>query len=102
MEVARAREAGGPTRKDLSDLTARHHPEVVAVYRSWFGQALPAEWQEAGTWRVPEQVVVADRVVTFYASGPAGRDRLVRSLRAFQAEMPREVTVRLRDGPDAP
>jgi hypothetical protein len=102
MDVARARRAGGLTREDLAGLAAVHHPEVVVVYRSWFGQTLPPEWEEAGWWRVPDQVVVADRVVTFFAAGPGARERLVRSLRAFQPEMPPAVTVRLHDAPDAP
>lgn len=102
MDVARARQAGGLTREDLVRLAAAYRPEAIVVYRSWFGQTLPPEWLEAGTWKAPEQVVVADRVVTFYAPGPEARERLVRSLQAFQPELPPEVTVRLRDAPDEP
>ena len=99
VDVARARRHGGLTREDLARLAAAHRPDIAVVYRSWFGQTLPPEWEEAGWWRTPEQVVVADRVVTFFAARPEERERLVRSLRAFQPEMPQEVTVRLRDAP---
>jgi hypothetical protein len=101
MDVARARRKGGPSRDDLERLTAVHRPDVVAVYRSWFSQSLPPSWLEAGSWRVPEEVVVADRTVTFYATSPEGRERLVRSLEAFTPSLPPEVTARVR-GTDVP
>jgi hypothetical protein len=47
-------------------------------------------------------VVVAHRVVSFYALDRAGRDRLWQSLRAFQSEMPADVEVRLRETADEP
>jgi hypothetical protein len=95
MEVARARRAGTLDAATLSRLTSAQGTEVVAVYRSWFAQSLPAEWQEAGSWRAPEKVVVADRVVTFYARDDAARASLTESLRAFAAGMPADVVVRL-------
>jgi hypothetical protein len=72
-------------------------PAAVVVYRSWFADAIPPEWIQVGTWRVPEEVVVADRTVTFYATRPAEAALLARALDAFQARLPPTVTVRLAD-----
>jgi hypothetical protein len=102
MEVARAHRAGGLSRETVTRLASQHRADVVLIYRSWFAQVLPRDWLEAGSWRAPEQAVVADRVVSFYALDPAGRDRLVKSLRAFQKEMPHDVVVRLQAAPDEP
>ena len=102
MEVAQARRTGGLGRETVARLAAAHRAEVIVIYRSWFSQVLPADWLEAGSWRAPEQVVVAHRVVSFYALDRAGRDRLWQSLRAFQSEMPADVEVRLREAADEP
>ena len=50
-----------------------------------------------GTWKVPEEVVVADRTVTFYATRPADAALLARALEAFAARLPASVTARLAD-----
>jgi hypothetical protein len=102
MDVARARRSGGLGRETLARLAAAHRAQVILVYRSWFSNVLPPDWLEAGSWRVPEQVVVAHRVVSFYALDRAGQDRLLQSLRAFQSEMPGDVEVRLRTAADEP
>jgi len=95
--VARARRAGTLDRGTLARLTSERGTDVIAVNRSWFSQSIPAEWLEAGSWRAPEKVVVADRVVTFYAADAPGRDRLAENLRAFAGTMPADVEVRVRD-----
>jgi hypothetical protein len=102
MDVARLRRANLLGREALARLAAAHGAQVVLIYRSWFSQVLPPDWLEAGSWRAPEQVVVAHRVVSFYALDAAGYGRLQRSLRAFQAQMPADVEVRLQKAADEP
>jgi hypothetical protein len=102
MEVARARRAGGLGRETVARLAAAHRAQVVLIYRSWFSHLLPQDWLEVGSWRAPEQVVVAHRVVSFYALDRAGHDRLLQSLRTFQSEMPGDVEVRLHTAADEP
>jgi hypothetical protein len=102
MDVARARRAGTLDRGTLARLTAAHGTEVIVAYRSWFARSLPPRWQEAGSWRAPEKVVVAERVVTFYAVDDPGRERLAENLRAFAGAMPKDVEVRVSGAPDGP
>jgi hypothetical protein len=102
MDVARLRRANLLGREALARLAATHGAQVVLIYRSWFSQVIPPDWLEAGSWRAPEQVVVAHRVVSFYALDEAGYGRLQRSLRAFQAQMPPDVEVRLQTAADEP
>jgi hypothetical protein len=102
MDVARARRAGTLDRETVARLAAAQETEVVAVYRSWFGPSLPPEWLEAGSWRAPEKVVIADRVVTFYARDVEGRDRLAWNLAAFASVLPADVAVRVPGRSEAP
>jgi hypothetical protein len=94
-ETARARREGRVDRALLARLAADARPAAIVVYRSWFASAIPSEWVEVATWRVPEMVVVADRTVTFYAPDEATAAALSRELAAFQAGLPATVSARL-------
>lgn len=97
QETARARRAGKVDRELLSRLAAESRPAAIAIYRSWFADALPDQWVEVGTWRVREKVVVADRTVSFFAPDPASAPPLARLLAAFQPRLPAPVSARLAD-----
>jgi hypothetical protein len=95
QETARARREGRVDRALLARLAASAPPAAVVVYRSWFADAIPSDWIQVGTWKVPEEVVVADRTVTFYATRPADAALLARGLAAFQTRLPETVVARL-------
>jgi hypothetical protein len=99
QETARARREGRVDRALLARLAASAPPAAVVVYRSWFASAIPPDWIQVGTWKVPEEVVVADRTVTFYATRPAEAALLARALVAFEARLPPAVIARLADAP---
>jgi len=96
-ETAEARREGRVDRALLAHLAARNPPAAVVLYRSWFADAIPSDWIQVGTWKVPEEVVVADRTVTFYATRPADAALLARALQAFQARLPASVAARIAD-----
>jgi hypothetical protein len=97
QETARARREGRVDRALLARLAAPAPPAAVVVYRSWFADAIPSDWIQVGTWKVPEEVVVADRTVTFYATRPADAVLLSRELAAFEPRLPPTVTARIAD-----
>jgi hypothetical protein len=97
QETARARREGRVDRELLARLAAPAAPAAVVIYRSWFADAIPPDWIQVGTWKVPEEVVVADRTVTFYATRPAEAALLARALQAFQAHLPPSVSARMAD-----
>ena len=97
QETAQARREGRVDRALLARLAAPAAPAAVVVYRSWFADAIPSDWIQVGTWKVPEEVVVADRTVTFYATRPADAALLARALQAFQARLPPSVSARIAD-----
>jgi len=96
-ETARARREGRVDRALLARLAAPVPPAAVVIYRSWFADAIPPDWIQVGTWKVPEEVVVADRTVSFYATRPAEAALLARALATFAARLPASVTARLAD-----
>jgi hypothetical protein len=98
-ETARARREGRVDRALLARLAESAPPAAVIVYRSWFASAIPPDWIQVGTWRVPEEVVVADRTVTFYATRPAEAALLSRALAAYEPRLPGTVIARLADVP---
>ena len=96
-ETAEARRAGRVDQALLSRLAADARPAAIVIYRSWFADAVPREWVEVGTWKVPDKVVVADRTVSFYATDAAAASRLGQALAAFQPRLPTSVSARLAD-----
>jgi hypothetical protein len=97
QETARARREGRVDRALLAELAAPVPPAAVVVYRSWFASAIPPDWIPVGTWKVPEEVVVADRTVTFYATRPVEAALLARALAEFSPRLPPSVTARVAD-----
>lgn len=98
-ETARARRAGRVDRELLARLAAADPPAAVVVYRSWFADAIPPDWVEVGTWKVPDKIVVADRTVTFFATRAADAVTLARALRAFEPQLPAAVAARVMEPP---
>jgi hypothetical protein len=94
-ETARARRAGRVDRALLARLAADERPAAIVIYRSWFADAVPPDWIEVGTWKVPDKVVVADRTVSFYAPDAAAAARLGQALAAFQPRLPGSVSARV-------
>ena len=97
QETARARREGRVDRALLAGLAAPVPPAAVVIYRSWFADAIPPDWIPVGTWKIPEEVVVADRTVTFYATRPADAALLAHELAAFESRLPPTVTARIAD-----
>jgi hypothetical protein len=97
LETARARRAGTLDRDLLRRLAEADPPAAVVLYKSWFADAIPPEWIEVGSWRVPEKVVVADRTVSFFATRPQEAAALSRALAAFAPRLPPDVSSRLAD-----
>jgi hypothetical protein len=96
-ETAEARRAGRVDQALLARLAAAARPAAIVIYRSWFADAVPPDWVEVGTWKVPDKVVVADRTVSFYAPDAASAASLGRALAAFQSRLPGTVVARRAD-----
>lgn len=92
LESARARLNGRYADKDIYELTRADNVAIALVYNSWI--AVPAEWECIGNWVISDNVVAGSDTVSLYAVDPSARDRLLRNLRCFAADLPADVTQR--------
>lgn len=92
-EVAAARRSGTFGPQVLAQVTKQSGATIAAVYDSWYEPygGLPQHWQPVGQWRISDNVICGDDVVTFYAISPAAAEQLQASLADFAAEVPSEV-----------
>jgi hypothetical protein len=62
--------------------------EIAVVYAD---DLIPAEWEEVGSWTIPDNIVASNNTVTFFAVMPSERDRLIGNLVLFSSELPENV-----------
>lgn len=92
-ETARMRWSGAYAPSRVGALAREQGTAVAVVYESWFGDygGVPDGWTRAGSWQVPENVVLGESTVSFYAVDPAERAPLLAHLRAFAPRVPGDV-----------
>ncbi len=94
IDVLRARRAVTINNETIRGLCKKHHVELVVAYPEWsnlYGGILP-EWIPVGQWIIPNNVIVANADVTFYAANKALVPGLIRELREFGATLPKDIT----------
>ena len=94
IDVLRARRAHTISNETIRELCKKHHVELVVGYPEWshmYGGTLP-EWIPVGQWIIPNNVIVANIGVTFYAANSSLVPGLIRELQEFGATMPKDIT----------
>ncbi|QXP89628.1 hypothetical protein [Methylococcus capsulatus] len=82
-DVARLRIQGRFGPEAIRPLIREHGVRLAMLYDSWFRGALPPEWTRIGEWMTPDNVVLGDARVSFYAVDPAAAERLKRAIDDF-------------------
>ncbi|HEX8098186.1 MAG TPA: hypothetical protein VF507_09125 [Pyrinomonadaceae bacterium] len=92
-EVARAKRGGRYDARLIEKLARGRGAKVAVVYDSWLNEygGAPEGWTPVGRWRIPDNIVCRDDTVTFYAVADSETDRLIQSLAAFSARLPRDM-----------
>jgi hypothetical protein len=88
------READGYTKEDLYRWAKERSAKIAILHVAWkeVHENIPDEWVEVGRWEIPRNVAFPEDTVTaFYAVAPTEAGRLAESLKAFAAELPREI-----------
>ncbi len=64
--------------------------KLAIVYSFWYKQfgGLPPEWEEVGSWTIPDNEIANSDTVEIFAVDPANKDRLISALRSFRSELP--------------
>lgn len=93
LEPARLRLRRAYGAQQIHDLARQEDVQIAIVYDAWFTQygGLPPQWGKVGEWKTANNTVLGSDTVSFYVVDPAGRGRLLQSLRAFSAQLPASV-----------
>jgi hypothetical protein len=80
------------TAEALDSLLAARGVQAIVGHEIWLGSRMPARFRAVGTWAVPDNFILADDTITFWAT-PAEAARLEARLRAFAAQLPSAVRI---------
>jgi hypothetical protein len=82
---------------NLQQLSTDRGVAIAIVYDQWFDSigGLPTAWTQIGRWSVSENVILGGSAVSFYATAPGERAKLVTALALFDKDLPSDV---VRDG----
>ena len=96
-EIAQLKRRGALTSDAIAAMADRLEVEIAIVYPGLLGEigGVPAHWQLAGEWRVPDNVVLGASAVAFYAVKPGAHGALVANLAKFSNRLPAAV---IQDG----
>jgi hypothetical protein len=97
VEIARRRLAGTYRTALVGDIARREHARIAIVYERFMkltGDA-PEDWRPIGTWRILNNMVCGDDVVTFYALRPEEVPLLRAHLLEFNPGLPPSVVRRM-------
>ena len=89
-EVASRRLRGSFGSTDMNAIAASKNLRIAIVYKSWFekSNAIPAEWVEAGMWKIQDNFICGDDEVSIFAFNPDESAELSKNLKAFSSELP--------------
>ena len=79
----------------IYDLAKIREIKIAILYDSWFEDiGLPKNWIKVGEWKISNNVICGDDVVTFYAVELTEKDNLILNLKDFFDELPETVIQR--------
>ena len=93
LEVAKSRKLGYWNAPFLDSISRVKGAGIAIIYDSWIGSSLPRSWKKISTWRIQDNVVAGDDIVSFYAIDPREEPELERKLREYQNQLPATVRV---------
>jgi hypothetical protein len=88
MAPARLKQRNRIDPEQADSLARQEGVVVVIVYPRWFSTE---KWHEVGQWRISDNVVCADNLVSICAVDSSASDGLIENLRAFAGELPADV-----------
>lgn len=95
-DIAIRRLNGDFFREDIEDAARDRGTRIAILHDYRFERmGLPRNWVRAGTWTIPNRLVLADATLSFYATNPDELPVLKQHLREFAAELPRRVSYRI-------
>jgi hypothetical protein len=95
MDVARAQFERRFDAGFISRIAAESRFSVAAIYARWYSlpppSRIPPEWVEVARWKLSNNIVCGDTVVSFFAPDSSQAVLLYENLRAYSAALPASV-----------
>lgn len=81
--------------KHIQEIARKNKVKIAILYEIWFERfgGLPLQWQLVEKWKISNNVVCGDAVVSFFAVSPNAKDSLEKFLQEFQAQLPKDVKI---------
>jgi hypothetical protein len=93
-EVAKSKKQHYWTGPFLNSLVKAEHVQFSMIYDSWFPDSLSKNWSKAATWKIQNNIICGDSIVSFYSINPIEKPVLQERLRMFQGQLPASVVVK--------
>jgi hypothetical protein len=93
-EVAKSKKQHYWTGPFLNSLVKAENVQVSIIYDSWFPDSLGKNWSKAATWKIQNNIICGDSIVSFYSIDPTQKPLLLQRLRIFQRQLPASVAVK--------
>jgi hypothetical protein len=95
IEVAVLKRAHLYNKQKIYALTKQKNVQIALLYDSWFDWGniggLPESWVKVGQWKIPDNYVCGDDVVSFYAVDSLQINELSNYLKLFSPSLPKDV-----------
>lgn len=94
IEVTKSKKQHYWTPDFLDSLCREKKVEMAIVYDSWFSDSLTKRWNKAATWRIQNNVICGDDIISFYSLNSLSKDSLLQQLKTFETQLPQSVEVK--------
>lgn len=94
IEVTKSKKEKYWTPAFLDSLSRSRGVNMAIIYDSWFPDSLQSRWKKAGTWKIQNNVICGDDIVSFYALDSSGYSTLYNNLKSFEHKLPPTVIVK--------
>jgi hypothetical protein len=77
----------------IDSLDLRKGVKLAVIFDGLFGVYLTPHWTRVASWRIPDNYICAEAIISFYAVDSATAPQLKKNLLAFQPSLPKGVQV---------
>jgi len=90
-EILEAKRENIFNKEFLRTTIAKTQPDIIIIYKSWFHQLIPPDWNEIGRWRIKNNVACGSDEVSFFTPLTNQERPAINNLKAFSLFLPASV-----------
>lgn len=93
-QVTRAKLRKEYTPEYVHQLIDSSQAKVAVIYEEWYLPGVYKNWHKIASWEISNNYICAYPTVCFYATVAESAEGMYKNLKAFEAQLPRDVTVK--------